>query len=313
MAQNSGFKYEFNPFAAPNFLKGGKSRPPSNTIEPRIRFAPKARNFMLDIVANPCARPWYVYVETFVPAFINMLLTVAILDLSDWFRRASVESLDVDTRTQRQRVGGGHFVKWNVPDEPDAARKVSRLGLATVLKVTMPLEIIGFSYLLYSQTDKFYYNWGTLLSEQPFCQNAPITGPLSRTDPPSQVLTSPTGQGFGYNTLEQNRAGWFTSPLTAVVTARLIDVVATIRVKRNFSTLQGVRLGVSIRFGGDPKVFLSPPVDVGTEQFVDLVVRGQRNQSNDFPAGVEWFLVGPASGTGLQVESGDVFINARNA
>lgn len=311
MATSTGPRWEFNPFSGMDPTRGGKSRPTRPISQRRIHFAPKTRNFMIDILTNSCARPWYVYVETALPAFLNMLLTVAILDVADWGRRAAVASLDADPKSIKKKVGGGHFVKWNLPEAEGTTKTISRFGLQTVLRVTLPLEIIGFAWLLYDQTDKFYYNWGMLLEQQPFCANAPLDGPLSRSGPPSQVLSSPTGQGFGYQVLEQNRAGWFTDPNVAVPRARLISAHCTLKLKRDFSPLAGVRLGMNFNDGPKTTTFLSDAVTIGTEDFQTLIVFGKTSQGNTDPIGIEWFLVGPSSATGMKTNGGHVMIQGR--
>ena len=51
-----------------------------------VQFAPKTANFFSNIVWNGCARPWGVYLVSFVPAFTEAAITLGIWDMEDLIR-----------------------------------------------------------------------------------------------------------------------------------------------------------------------------------------------------------------------------------
>ena len=276
-------------------------------IEPgKFRFAPKARNFIFNEISHPCARPWYLYLQTFAPAFLKLFITLILLQLDDVIRDyAIVRAGDAPDGARRR---GSHFRKLRGANQATKSQKIFRQGLITVLKVTAPLEAIGFVWLMYTAGDQFFYDWQSLLKKSDFCSRPANTGPLSRTDPPSQIGAQPFGQGFGYATLVQNRASWSTQPTRALVPEGNIDIMATLTVQRDFSNLDGVALGIRVSIGGKISEFMSESVTVTPETPVDLIVNGRVRANVGQTAIIVWLLFGPATGTGMQCHDGDVHI-----
>ena len=87
---------------------------------------PKAANFAQEIVVNGCARPWFVYVKTFVPAFLKLWLTLAILDLED-ILRARGKRLAYSRVTSSGR-GFGHRVRPGRPGRRAPILRSLRMG-----------------------------------------------------------------------------------------------------------------------------------------------------------------------------------------
>ena len=271
-----------------------------------FRFAPKARNFIFNEISHPCARPWYLYLQTFAPAFLKLFITLILLQLDDVIRDyAIVRAGDAPDGARRR---GSHFRKLRGANQATKSQKIFRQGLITVLKVTAPLEAIGFVWLMYTAGDQFFYDWQSLLKKSDFCSRPALTGPLSRTDPPSQIGSQPFGQGFGYATLVQNRASWSTQPTRALVPEGNIDMMATLTVQRNFSNLDGVALGFRVSVGGKITEFIGESVTVTPETPVDLIVRGEVRANVGQTAIIVWLLFGPATGTGMKCLDGDVHI-----
>ncbi len=276
-------------------------------IEPgKFRFAPKARNFLFNEISHPCARPWYLYVQTFLPAFLKLFITLILLQLDDVIRDyAIVRAGDAPDGARRR---GSHFRKLRGANQATRSQKVFRQGLITVLKVTAPLEAIGFVWLMYTAGDQFFYDWQSLLKKSDFCSRPATTGPLSRTVVPTQISSTPTGQGFGYVTLVQNRASWPTTPLGAVVPEGNIDIFATVEVQRDFSDLAGVELGLVIIVGGKTKVFRSGTQTISKDYSVQFIVRAEVRAQVLQSANIIWVMFGPATGTGFKLLDGDVHI-----
>ena len=276
-------------------------------IQPgQFQFAPKARNFLFNEISHPCARPWYLYVQTFIPAFLKLFITLILLQLDDVIRDyAIVRAGDAPSGARRR---GSHFRKLRGTNQATPGQKIFRQGLITVLKVTAPLEALGFVWLMYTAGDRFFYDWQGLLNMSDFCSRPAFTGPLSRTVVPIQISSTPTGQGFGYQTLVQNRASWFTTALGALVPEGNIDIMATVEVQRNFSDLDGVSLGIVVQIGGKTKIFKSDSRTVPVSHSIDLIVRGEVRANVGQTANIIWVMFGPATGTGFKLLDGDVHI-----
>lgn len=271
-----------------------------------FQFAPKARNFLFHEISHPCARPWFVYLDTFLPAFVLLFITLITLDLDDVVR--GYGSARAGEKGSGARRRGSHFKKLKGTNKATPAQRFAQRGLFTVLKFTAPLELIGFTYLMYSAGDRFFYNWQTLLRKSDFCDRALFTGPLSRTDPPSGVFSSPTGQGFGLNTLTQNRANWQTTPLSCVVPEGAINVICMLKVQRAFSILEDVQLGLVVLLGGNTTIYKSSRETIMVETPTDLIVTASFRAKIGQFASIGWVLFGPQTGTGLTALEGNVFV-----
>ena len=272
----------------------------------QIVFAPKARNFLLHEISHPCARPWYVYVQTFLPAFIKLFFTLILLQLDDVIRDyAAVRAGEGPSGARRK---GSHFKKLKGAQAGTVTQRVFRQGLRTVLKVTMPLEVIGFATLMYTAGDQFFYDWQSLLKLSDFCSRPAFTGPLSRDNPPGIVVPRPTGQGFGYDDLIQNRASWFTTPLSCVVPEGNIDVFATLSAKRILSDLDDVSLGLVIIVGGKIKIFKSTSIKMLVGIEYDFIVRAEVRANIGQTANISWVMFGPQTLSGVVVSDGDMHV-----
>ena len=272
-----------------------------------MAFAPKARNFVTQELTHPCARPWWVYVETFIPAFIKLLLLIAFLDLNDVVRDYAVSRSGETPDGKRRR--GSHFRKKKSGRLPGtSAQRWAQGGLKTIIVATIPLEILGFTWLLYSGTDKFFYNWQMLLEQSGFCDRSSLEGPFQRSLVEGGVFSSPTGQGFGYDTLVQNRANWANTPLSVTVLAGNVHVMATITLTRNAGSLPDIQLGLVALIGPFIRIFKSDRQTVSSESPTDFILRASFHVPIPLTVGISWVMFGPSSPTGMIGKSGRVIV-----
>lgn len=178
-------------------------------------FAPNAANFMGNLVYHPCSVPFTLYVETFVPVFLNMLLFIALPEFNDVVRAAGDAHTDTPGRSKTRRQK--HTLAYLLPDAEQKDGKPVRQALKTVMTVTQPLERIGYAFLLYTATERFFYNWSTLLHNFEHCGQPASVGPIRRSTKLADGTSTGTPQPLILPTLDQNRANWPTSNTTVTV------------------------------------------------------------------------------------------------
>ena len=108
-----------------------------------VEFYPKTQNFIRSQLMNPCAKPWWVWVETFLPAFLNLVIVVSLLDINDAIRaRGKKISAGSKMASGRGRGGKRVIVIKGIKIEIE---RYQQKGLRTLLIVTQPLEFIGLA------------------------------------------------------------------------------------------------------------------------------------------------------------------------
>lgn len=274
-------------------------------IIPETLKLPKANNFMKEIVIHGCARPWYLYFETVFPALMKLFITLLIFDVDDIAR-------EYGKHVSRTR-GSGVRTHRKAPARPvlatreTQAQKISRGLLKTVIRVTIPLEVLGFSFLLVAAADQFFADWQALLEAAPFCKNPPSTGPISRIDPPAVMTISIDGQAFGYSTLEQNRSAWATTAFSFRPLSGVLFVVASLKGVAGPAGLSRGALRVRITIAGIPQFITDDFLSVGPGEAVEFVASGRVFVPVAFGATVEWEMVGDDQLGAIFATEGSVF------
>lgn len=171
-----------------------------------IRFAPKTANFMHFILRNDCARPWYVYVESFIPAFIELVFFLSILDPEDILRMMGENLASTGTRTLRGK--GKKYKRVTLGGGEVATERYAAKGLKTLLIITAPLEVIGFAWLCYASADHFFYRWQQLIELAGPCGRPFTDGPLIRFHPGGYISSPGGGPDLPFEVVQADRAGW---------------------------------------------------------------------------------------------------------
>ena len=226
---------------------------------------PNAGNFSREIIYSDCSRPWWVYVETFFPCFVELALTLSVPDLNDLVR-ARAYQLAGPGRP------GSHFRKRQLKGKKPQVERYTMDKLKWLLILTEPLELIGFTWLLYSATDQFFANWQSLILKTDYCTFPPSRGPLIRERHNFPQVTSLSGASMSLTTLVENPGGWNNTSqdvlappgsyriiLVAQCAGRLSDVpnvCAQIRVRTNFGdrTFPGPKATAK---QNDPQTFMA--------------------------------------------------------
>jgi len=268
---------------------------------------PKAQNFVADIVVHGCARPWFIYVTTFVPAFLQLFLTITILDLEDLLR-------DYAKQITRPRAGSGrqttHRYKPSLRQDLRTTNRWSQKGLKTLLIVTEPLEIIGFAWLLYGASERFFYNWQSALEKSVFCEDSGQAGPFQRSRPPGgNLVINQTGAAVPCVSLDQNRSEWSNTVIRVDLPRGQYTAIFSVSIAGPLGGITGVR--AQMRLTGS----LGPTVVQGGSGDLDWMEQGDFIVSADFTlfigGSAVWELAGPAVPVGVESFGAHVIVIAR--
>jgi len=181
-------------------------RPGKDALPFQNGFAPATGNMVSKLVFHPCSVPFQIYVETFIPCFVQMVLTIVTWDINDIIRN-SAESI-VEQPLKGGTKHKGHIRRAQVsPTASPEAQKGSRV-LGAVLKWTEPLERIGYLMLLYHATEEFSRSWMSLLYNFEHCGKPPSEGPYQAHCDPHNVGATGTPVLLSLPIVDQNRANW---------------------------------------------------------------------------------------------------------
>lgn len=241
-------------------------------------------NFIKTIVTHPCADPWFVLIETFLPAALKLGWTLTAPDWEDILRGYA----EGYARLGKGGRGGrkGHAPRVQLPVRgPVLPYQVSNL-LRTTLFITKPLETLGWWWLVWNATDEFWSDWNSLLLHNAYCTADPTTGPLQQYSNDLNVFFSPGQQSAGLPLIEQDRAGWAHNAFGCNVPGGAYAVVFTAQWTRDASLgeLPGCKLWVEcdgaapgLRYVESEEFTLTPGSSVGctvTARFWNLAISG---------------------------------------
>jgi len=194
----------------------------------KVGFIPNFRgeaNFIKLVLSHPCAQPWFLLVETFIPAFLKFAITTTVPMWDDIVIAGARAVANAPTGR-----GLRHVRQRNIDMQEIRDMKSEAKALRWLLILEAPLETIGFWWLVFSATDQFFYDWASLLRERKFCTAATSSGPFQRSTVNSLANFNTTGDSFGLDVLDQNRAGWPNNDFGVDVPDGIYTVILTITV-----------------------------------------------------------------------------------
>ena len=265
---------------------------------------PKTRNFVREILFNGCARPWYVYVETFIPAFLKLVITLLLFDIDDIVRFYGV-TRSRSRLTGRRKHGPGGIIKasetWDFKSQ-----KVTRQGLRIIIKLTAPLEAIGFIFLLIAATDEFFQDWQSLIERAPFCTNPQGLGPLSRTALPAVLSSRDFGQSYGYDTLEQNRGNWGTNAFSFAPVSGPLFCSCTLKGTAGVAGMESAGIRIRVSINGIPFDAEGGRITAEAGQDVEMVAISRVFIPIGTAVSVTWGLIGANQLACFDMTDGDM-------
>lgn len=178
-----------------------------------MAFLPGPSNFVNYILTTNCNRPFYIYVQTFIPAFFDAWLMYRWFDFDDIVRERGKY---LATRGAPTGRGGRHTKKVRGKAVPQARERYSsRDSLRHFMAWTHPLEMIGLALLLYGVVNQFYYDWQYYLDLADACIDPGFHGPLQRRVIDGQAFPNSEGNSLQLPILVQNSAGWLSGNISA--------------------------------------------------------------------------------------------------
>lgn len=178
--------------------------PGNSWVEEGFRIAPKTKNFMRWLAWDSCAVPFWVIAVTFVPAFLEALITVRVWDINDLIRE-NARTLAGEPPRGRFR-GGKHSRVGRVPGKEPPTKRISKNALTHLLRWTQPLETLGFALLMYAAADQFFFRWQSLIEAVAPCETPQGSFQRSAENQSWNMLFA--GGPANMPILEQNTGGW---------------------------------------------------------------------------------------------------------
>lgn len=238
-------------------------------------FAPNAANFMGNLFFHPCSVPLTVYIKTFVPVFVSMVVFILTPDLNDIVRATGEAATRVTPPSSRRKRR--HAQGYVLPTPEGKAERRARQGLATVLRYTQPLETIGYAMLLYFATERLFYQWSTLLYDFEHCGQPPATGPFQRESLQQSVTSTGTPQPLFLPILIQNRANWGTSFNTVTLPFGRYNVTMECKFRSRAINNMEARIGLICPFSNAAGTIWSDEVLLRPGQQGDCIVQFELN------------------------------------
>lgn len=267
-----------------------------------VELYPGTRNFIKSQLMNPCAIPWWVYLETFLPAFLKLLIVVSLLDINDALRaRGKKISAGAGMRSGRGRGAKRSIKVTGIKIETE---RWQQRGLRTLLVVTQPLEYIGLAWLIYAATDNFFYDWQTLLEDSGFCKTSDALGPLTLSRGEGFISIVEGGIPIIMNIDKQNRAGWPHSFIGASLPFGRYSAVLAITVVGPLFGAAGMWVQLRSSFLGFDEITRSPVAAATEGQEVSMTVRHEFTYNTIAGGALTWEIGGVSIPIGINAIKG---------
>ena len=257
---------------------------------------------MKNVVYNECATPWFVYVETFIPAFLKFLVLVNVPFWDDIIR--SIAEAKVSGLRRNHMRSLQHRLQAWAYDDPREAKHFYQRGLKTLLVITAPLETIGFFWMLYALTDQFYLDWQTGIMFNSPCFNIPDHGPFQRSRPGgSNIPCVPGGGATPLPNLDQNRASWANNGFSVSLPAGVYKLLWAVDIQAPNGGLPFVQPQIRVTNSLSSPVIVGEQLTLGDNEQTSLVMAAN---CVILPGGgsAGWEVAGSAVPTGIFCNGG---------
>ncbi len=267
-----------------------------------VQIYPGTRNFIKTQIMHPCAKPWWVWVETFLPAFLKLVIVVSLLDINDALRaRGKKISAGAGMRSGR---GRGLKRQIKIKGIPIETERWQQRGLRTLLVVTQPLEYIGLAWLLYAATDNFFYDWQTLLEDSGYCKTSDALGPLTLSRGPGFISIVEGGIPIILNIDDQNRASWSHSSIGASLPFGRYSAVLALTVVGPLFGAAGMWVQLRSSFLGFDEISRSPLANATQGEEVSMTVRHEFSYNTVAGGALTWEIGGVSIPIGIDTTKG---------
>lgn len=275
------------------------------------RFLPATTNFVRRMMYGNCQVPFYIYVETFVPAFIWFALTLTVLQWDDLVR---ARGSTLARSGPPGRPGPKHMRKVGAKNHvPPEKHRGYKLGTKHLLMLTAPLEFIGFHLLVYGAVDNFFYDWAVALDDADACLNANFYGPLIRRRDDFQTFVGPDGREIDLNVLISNSGNWLNTPFGATPPIGSYTCVLAVTITNPATSTQGFRVDLIVQSAINSGRIKGDVVQIGPGETADLMVEADIIWAFDIGIGLQWELTGPLIPAGVRVAKADMVLQRQQS
>jgi len=269
-------------------------------------FAPATANMISKLVFHPCSVPFQVYVETFLPAFIKMVITIVTWDVNDIIRNIGEGIAEPPNRRGAKRKRHIRRIRVPVPVNPSAA--VASNALNHVLRWSEPLERIGYLMLLYHATEEFSRDWMGLLYNFEHCGKPPSEGPLQRHADPQNQISSGSPQTFALQHVDQNRALWPTDFFTCGLPFGHFSVTLEVTFRNLALNTAGFKIGFTAPFTLQSDSYWSDEILIGPDDTGSVVLQREIFAPTLVGTQITWLTESWVIPIGTRIEQASVSI-----
>lgn len=271
-----------------------------------VRFLPGTQNFVTRMMYSNCQVPFYIYVETALPAALKAAMLLSIPQWDDLARdRASALA-----RGPTKRGGPGHSkprVRSRTPANGGMTKRYAQ-GLKALLVLTAPLEIIGFGLLLYGAVDGFFYDWMAYLDDADACQSSDFYQPFIRKSDGGAMLPNPEGGALFLPDVVANPRAWLTTQIGVEVPIGTYRVVVAAKIVGPGGGETEYSIGCLVSGAVNGGNLKGTPQKVTSGSEVSLVESFDLHFPFVTGGNIGWQISGPSVPVGLTIIEADVYI-----
>lgn len=261
-------------------------------------------NIVHRLLYDPCQLDFWVYIETLVPAFAILWFTLSVPLLDDILRDNAYRKL-ADRRGGSLRTLRHGQMGLRGGKEPKVNRWTDR-GLRTLLRLTEPLEKLGFVILVFYAVDQFYYNWNSLLDNR-LCGDRDRGSGFSAKNSNSGFFPNPQGGAVALPNSQQDWGGASVESFGGSVPNGHYFVAFSVNVSGDTpSTPQEYRARLFIPGNLGFAEFLGEPAIIGGGRSASLMVTADINAPLFGGTSIAWSVEGPAVPVGLTLTEAQV-------
>jgi len=240
-------------------------------------------NYIVRSFNNPCNAPWAVYVETALPAFLEVWIALICFDLLDVIRWISKPAgLRSGRHLRRRRKGDKRRRKVGLGNR--LARKIPALNRLSQRKVSQGVKnlwiIDGIGqrllwwWLVADVATAFLYNWTSLIRKTEFCQAAESSGASLRENTNNTIAAITSWFTIAYDDLRYEKGSASDFPNAVTIGVGRWEIVASCNVINRTDTDTEVELRIIEIIPGNPPFFSSGLAALPGNGSASLVVTG---------------------------------------
>lgn len=271
-----------------------------------MAFSPGSANFIKRLQYDYCQVPFTIYLETFFPAFIKMLIVQNVPFLDDIIR-SSGQALAWGPRADGNNRRHG-FKTTLRGSANDVTERYSQRALRHVLVITQPLETIGYLFLLYSTADQFFIDWQSLIDFRGTCVPGASLGMVQRSNPTSELTILEGGDNFTLQTATNTIAPMSSGNGFAGCPQGTYTAYLTLSMLSKVGHQNGLRIGLELQIGDVKTTTWSEPVEINPLLPTDLVVTRDFRVPIGTTAQLRWLVGGVTIAIGALATQGRVMV-----